>query len=159
MADAELVLDLRRLGTLSCLNNMVSLSGAVKMSQGHSKNKDDNKNSIPAPGGPIKMMRICSETDLGFSDPWVKRYSRFSIRDSSLSMTFFRPATVSSVMGAIVLWENGRTTREKLHEGQGNGEGRSFSDRGEEFGRKWGEGRGPGGWNQNRWRRPKRREK
>lgn len=76
------------------------------------------------------MMRICSETDLGFSDPWVKRYSRSSIRDSSLSMTLFRPATVSSVMGAIVLWENGRTTREKLHKGQENGEGRSFSDRG-----------------------------
>ena len=90
MADAVFVFDIGCLGSFAFIKT-ISQYGPSRCTL-----------SSPAPGGPIRIMRIASVVDLDFDPSSWKRASSCRTRDSSLWTRSFRSCTVSSLIGAIL---------------------------------------------------------
>jgi hypothetical protein len=92
MADAVLVLDFWCLSTLPCKTCCQQLNKLFFAAASDS----------PAPGGPIKIIRIDSETVFGLFPPSPSLCSSWCTRASSLWTRSLRSETVLSVMGAMM---------------------------------------------------------
>jgi hypothetical protein len=106
MTDTVLVLDQWCLSTLPCKKHDVSICRISVLECLGS----------PAPGGPIKIIRIESEGDFGFFPPSPSLVSSWCTRASSLWTRSLRSETVLSVMGAMGKSRRGRGPDQGLDE-------------------------------------------
>jgi hypothetical protein len=102
MADTVFVLNFRCLGSLACKAYWQSTCDS-----------DMGFPSLPAPGGPIKIIRIDCEGVLEFVPSPPSRSSSCRTRVSSFATRSFRSVTVSSLIGAMLRKGVGEKEAEK----------------------------------------------